>query len=158
MKKRITFILNGRSTVLEVEPQEVLLEVLRDRLGVKSPKCGCDRGDCGSCTVLLNGKTVRSCLVLAVEVEGQDVTTLEGLMKDGHMTPLQESFVQHNSFQCGYCAPGVILAATELLERNPNPSEEEIKEAISGNLCRCTGYLPIVEAISNVARIQRGKP
>jgi len=158
MKRRITFILNGRSTVLEVEPQEVLLEVLRDRLGVKSPKCGCDRGDCGSCTVLQNGKTVRSCLVLAVEVEGQDVTTLEGLMKDGHMTPLQESFVQHNSFQCGYCAPGVILAATELLERNPNPSEEEIKEAISGNLCRCTGYLPIVEAISNVARIQRGKP
>ena len=158
MKKRITFILNGRSTVLEVEPQEVLLDMLRDRLGVKSPKCGCDRGDCGSCSVLLNGKTVRSCLILAVEVEGQDVTTLEGLMKDGHMTPLQESFVQHNSFQCGYCAPGVILAATELLERNPNPSEEEIKEAISGNLCRCTGYLPIVEAIGNVARIQRGKP
>jgi len=158
MKKRITFVLNGRSTVLEVEPQEVLLDMLRDRLGVKSPKCGCDRGDCGSCSVLLNGKTVRSCLILAVEVEGQDVTTLEGLMKDGHMTPLQESFVQHNSFQCGYCAPGVILAATELLERNPNPSEEEIKEAISGNLCRCTGYLPIVEAISNVARIQRGKP
>ena len=158
MKKRIAFILNGRSTVLEVEPQEVLLEVLRDRLGVKSPKCGCDRGDCGTCTVLLNGRTVRSCLVLAIEVDGQQVTTLEGLMKDGRMTPLQESFLQHNSFQCGFCAPGMILAATELLERNPTPGDEQVKEAISGNLCRCTGYLPIVEAIEDVVSKRGGSP
>jgi aerobic carbon-monoxide dehydrogenase small subunit len=150
MKKNISFVLNDRKATLEVEPWEVLLEVLRDRLGVKSPKCGCDRGDCGSCTVMLNGKTVRSCLVLAVEADGQRITTLEGLMKDGQITPLQQSFLEHNSFQCGFCAPGVILAATELLERNPEANDEQVKEAISGNLCRCTGYLPIVEAITHV--------
>ena len=150
MKKKLSFALNDRKITLEVEAQDVLLEVLRDKLGVKSPKCGCDRGDCGSCTVMISGKTVRSCMVLAVEADGQRLTTLEGLMKEGQLTPLQQSFLEHNSFQCGFCAPGVILAATELLERNPKPSGDEIKEAISGNLCRCTGYLPIVEAIANV--------
>lgn len=150
MKRKISFILNDRKTALEVEPNEILLDALRDRLGVKSPKCGCDRGDCGSCTVMMNGRTMRSCLMLAVEADGQRITTLEGLMKDGELTPLQQSFLDHNSFQCGYCAPGVILAATELLEHTPDPSEEQIKEAISGNLCRCTGYLPIIEAIRDV--------
>jgi carbon-monoxide dehydrogenase small subunit len=150
MKKKLSFALNERKITLEIAAQEVVLEVLRDKLGVKSPKCGCDRGDCGTCTVLMNGKSVRSCMVLAVEADGQRVTTLEGLMKDGQMTPLQQSLLQHNSFQCGFCAPGVILAATELLERNPKPSGGEIKEALSGNLCRCTGYLPIVEAIADV--------
>lgn len=150
MKKNISFTLNARPTVVEVAPHEILLEVLRERFGVKSPKCGCDRGDCGTCTVMLNGKTVRSCMVLAVEADGQRITTLEGLMKNGKMTPLQQSFLEHNSFQCGFCAPGVILAASELLERNSKPSAGEIKEAISGNLCRCTGYLPIVEAIADI--------
>jgi carbon-monoxide dehydrogenase small subunit len=158
MKKKMTFILNGLMTALEVEPPEVLLEVLRDRLGVKSPKCGCDRGDCGSCTVLMNGKTVRSCLVLAIEADGQRITTLEGLMKDGQMTPLQESLLRHNSFQCGFCAPGVILAATEMLERNPKPSANEIKEAISGSLCRCTGYHPIIDAITGLTLKGKAQP
>jgi carbon-monoxide dehydrogenase small subunit len=150
MKHQIHFILNGHKTALDVEPQEVLLEALRNRLGVKSPKCGCDRGDCGTCTVLFDGRTVRSCMVLAVEADGRRVTTLEGLMTEGKLTPLQQSFLEHNSFQCGFCAPGMILAATELLQRNPKPSEHEIKEAIAGNLCRCTGYEPIVKAIKDV--------
>jgi aerobic carbon-monoxide dehydrogenase small subunit len=152
MRQRINFKLNGQKFDLEVEPYEILLEMLRDRLGVKSPKCGCNRGDCGTCTVLLNGKTVRSCLILAVEIDGAEVTTLEGLMADGKLTPLQESFLAHNSFQCGFCASGMLLSTTELLEENPAPSKEEIKEALSGNLCRCTGYAPIIEAISDHAR------
>jgi aerobic-type carbon monoxide dehydrogenase small subunit (CoxS/CutS family) len=151
MTKRITFTLNHQSISLDVEPQEILLDVLRNRVGVKSPKCGCDRGDCGTCTVILNGKTVRSCLVLAIEADGQIVVTLEGLMQNGQMTPLQESLFKHNSFQCGFCAPGMILSATELLERIPSPSEEQIKEAVAGNLCRCTGYQPILDAIKAVS-------
>ena len=146
MKKSITFTLNGDTRTIDVAPDEILLEVLRKRLGVKSPKSGCEIGDCGTCTVMLNGKTVRSCLVLAIEVNGQEVTTLEGLMKDG-LTPLQESFLEHNSFQCGFCTPGMILSATELWEKNPKPDTEEIKEALSGNLCRCTGYIPIIDAV-----------
>ena len=140
-------MLNSQRVRLDVEPQEVLLEVLRDRLGVKSPKCGCDKGDCGSCSVMINGKTIRSCLVLAIEVDGQQVITIEGLMENDELTPLQQSFIETNSFQCGFCAPGIILSATELLQRNPRPNEEQIKEAIAGNLCRCTGYQPIIDAI-----------
>ena len=149
MKKKIHFVLNGETITLEACPNEVLLDVLRDRLGAKSPKCGCDRGDCGTCTVMIDRKTVRSCLVLAVEVDRKEVITLEGLMHSG-LTPLQKSFLEHNSFQCGYCAPGVILSATELLENNPKPEKKEIQEALSGNLCRCTGYTPIIEAISEL--------
>ncbi|HBC47023.1 MAG TPA: (2Fe-2S)-binding protein [candidate division Zixibacteria bacterium] len=148
---KINFKLNGQKYSLDVEPYEILLEMLRDRVGVKSPKCGCNRGDCGTCTVLLNGKTVRSCLVLAIEIDGAEITTLEGLMADGKLTPLQESFLAHNSFQCGFCASGMLLSTTELLEENPAPSKEEIKETLSGNLCRCTGYTPIIEAISDQA-------
>jgi aerobic carbon-monoxide dehydrogenase small subunit len=151
MPKTITFTLNTHSIRLNVESHEVLLDVLRNRLGLKSPKCGCDRGDCGTCTVMINGRTVRSCLVLAIEVDAQQVTTLEGLMVEGEMTPLQQSFVKHNSFQCGFCAPGIVLSATELLERNPHPHKEQIKEALSGNLCRCTGYQPIIDAIADAA-------
>jgi aerobic carbon-monoxide dehydrogenase small subunit len=151
IKPEINFILNSEKMTLEVDAGTTLLELLRDRLGVKSPKCGCDRGDCGTCTILLDGKTVRSCLILAPEIDGCKVTTLEGLMSDGKPTTLQEAFISHNSFQCGFCAPGVIMSATELLEYNPKPTEEEIKEALSGNLCRCTGYTPIIEAISGFA-------
>ncbi|NLI14815.1 MAG: (2Fe-2S)-binding protein [candidate division Zixibacteria bacterium] len=146
-KKMINFNLNGRKIAVEIEPQLTLLEMLRDRLGVKSPKCGCDRGDCGTCTVMLDGRTVRSCLVLAVEVDGLTVTTLEGIMKDDKLTPIQQAFIDNNSFQCGFCAPGMILSATELLKKNPKPNKEEIQEALSGNLCRCTGYSPIIDAI-----------
>jgi aerobic-type carbon monoxide dehydrogenase small subunit (CoxS/CutS family) len=146
MNSRITLTVNKEARTLEVAPSDLLLDVLRERLGLKSPKIGCERGDCGACTVLLDGKAVRSCLVLAIEADGHQITTLEGLSPE-RLTPLQESFLKHNAFQCGFCAPGVILAASELLEKNPRPSEAEVKEAISGNLCRCTGYRAIIDAI-----------
>ena len=146
MTHTINFSLNGDERSIGVESHETLLEVLRDKLGLTSPKCGCDRGDCGACTVLLDGKSVRSCLIFAVEVEGHTVTTVEGL-SPGSLSTIQEKLWQGNAFQCGFCAPGVIIAATELFEKNPEPSREEIKEALSGNLCRCTGYTPIIDAL-----------
>lgn len=149
MKRTINLKVNNELRTVEVEPWDILLDVLRERLGIKSPKVGCERGECGACTVLLDGKTARSCLILAVESDGHAITTVEGLSSTGP-TPLQQAFIKHNSFQCGYCAPGVVLAATELLERNPHPADEEIKEALAGHLCRCTGYLPIIEAIKEV--------
>jgi carbon-monoxide dehydrogenase small subunit len=151
MKKEITLKLNGYEATVVVEPHEKLLDVLRDKLGVKSPKYGCGRGECGACSVLLNGKSVRTCIMYAVEADGQEIVTVEGLEKDG-LTPLQESFLSHNSFQCGFCAPGIIISATELLTSNPHPGEEEIREAIAGNLCRCTGYGSVVDAIVDVTR------
>ncbi len=143
---RINFVLNGESRGVDVEANEILLSFLRERMGLKSPKCGCGRGDCGTCTVLIDGRSVRSCLVLAVEVDGCEVTTLEGIMKEG-ITPLQQAFIDGNAFQCGFCAPGMVVAATELLDRNPRPDKEEIREALGGNLCRCTGYTPIIDTI-----------
>ena len=151
MKKEITLRLNGYETTVAGEPHEKLLDVLRDKLGVKSPKYGCGRGECGACSVLLNGKSVRTCIMYAVEADGQEIVTVEGLEKDG-LTPLQQSFLAHNSFQCGFCAPGIIIAATELLTNNPHPGEEEIREAIAGNLCRCTGYGSVVDAIVDVTK------
>ena len=151
MKKEITLGLNGYETTVAVEPHEKLLDVLRDKLGVKSPKYGCGRGECGACSVLLNGKSVRTCIMYAVEADGQEIVTVEGLEKDG-LTPLQQSFLAHNSFQCGFCAPGMIISATELLTNNPHPGEEEIREAIAGNLCRCTGYGSVVDAIVDVRK------
>ena len=151
MKKEINFVLNGDSVKIEVEPNEKLLDVLRDRLGIKSPKHGCGRGECGACSVLLNGKSIRSCITLAIEVDGQEIVTLEGLEKNV-LTDLQKSFLKHNSFQCGFCAPGTTISATELLNDNPHPDEEEVREAIAGNLCRCTGYKNIVDAILDVAK------
>ncbi|MFC1620345.1 (2Fe-2S)-binding protein [Candidatus Neomarinimicrobiota bacterium] len=148
----ISFTLNGDQRSLSVAPNEILLEVLRYRLGIKSTKCGCDQGDCGTCTVLIDGRTVRSCLVMAVEIDGGTVTTLEGLMNNG-LTPLQKTFLAHNSFQCGYCTPGVILSVTELLGKNPQPDRETIKAALAGNLCRCTGYLPIIDAVVDLVGI-----
>ena len=151
MKKSISFKVNEESWTIDIEPNEILLDVLRDKIGVKSPKIGCERGDCGACTIFLDGKTVRSCLILAIEADGCEIITVEGLgIKEN--TPLQNSFLKHNSFQCGYCAPSVVLSATELLDKNPHPSEEEVKEAISGNLCRCTGYKPIIDAILDVSK------
>jgi carbon-monoxide dehydrogenase small subunit len=150
MKRTIRLKLNGEKWSVDVEPTDLLMEILRDRLGAKSVKCGCERGDCGACTVLLDGRSVRSCLVLAMEADGSEVTTVEGICRDG-LTPLQKEFLAHNSFQCGFCAPGIVVAATELLEKNPKPSKEEIQEAIGGNLCRCTGYTSIIEAVQNAA-------
>jgi aerobic-type carbon monoxide dehydrogenase small subunit (CoxS/CutS family) len=137
---------NGEDWALDVAPADVLLDVLRERIGVKSPKIGCERGDCGSCTILMDGRTVRSCLVLAIEVDGHEITTVEGISYEG-FSELQELFLQNNSFQCGFCAPGIVLAATELLDHNPNPTRHDVQEALAGNLCRCTGYEPIIEAV-----------
>jgi carbon-monoxide dehydrogenase small subunit len=151
MTKRITLKLNGETRSVEVEPNDLFLDVLRDKLGVKSPKIGCERGDCGACTVLLDSKSVRTCLILAIEADGHEITTVEGLGRTG-LTPVQQSFLEHDSFQCGFCAPGMVLAATELLGKNPHPTEKEVKEALAGNLCRCTGYKPIVDAVLAVSR------
>ncbi|MFA6434265.1 MAG: (2Fe-2S)-binding protein [Elusimicrobiales bacterium] len=152
MKKHtISFKLNAENISIDVETNDVLLDVLRYKLGIKSPKAGCDRGDCGTCTVILNGKTVRSCLVLAVEAHGAEIVTLEGADTRKWTRKLQKKFHRKNSFQCGFCAPGIILSATELLEKNPRPAVREIKEAVAGNLCRCTGYEPIIAAIKEAA-------
>jgi aerobic carbon-monoxide dehydrogenase small subunit len=148
--KQINLNLNGEMRAVLVEPTETLLDVLRDKLGLKSPKCGCDRGDCGACNVLLNGRSVRSCLILAIETDGQEIITVEGISQKG-LSRVQETMIDKNAFQCGFCAPGIIISATELLNNNPHPSLEEIKEALSGNLCRCTGYLPILEAVQESA-------
>ena len=147
----ITILLNNEKRIVDVRPDETLLDVLREKLGVKSPKCGCDRGDCGACNVLLNGRSVRSCLILAVEVDGQEIITVEGISKDG-LSKVQEAMIDNNAFQCGFCAPGIIISATELLNNNQHPTLDEIKEALSGNLCRCTGYLPILESVQNVVK------
>ncbi len=132
-------------------PNETLLDILRGKFGVKTPKEGCGRGDCGACTVLLDGKAVRSCLILAIEVDGQSVVTLEGVGQD-KPTALQKAFVKNNVFQCGFCAPGMILSSAALLAENPQPTEHEVREALAGNLCRCTGYEPIVATVLEVAK------
>lgn len=142
----LNFTVNGETWALDVAPADVLLDVLREKAAVKSPKIGCERGDCGSCTIIMDGRTVRSCLVLAVEADGHEITTVEGLSFDG-LSRLQGLFLSNNSFQCGFCAPGIVLAATELLERKSNPSRHDVQEALAGNLCRCTGYEPIIEAV-----------
>lgn len=150
MTHGITLLVNGERLPLEVAPGEVLLDVLRTRAGIKSPKIGCERGDCGSCTVLLDGRSVRSCLILAVETDGREITTVEGIGHE-HLTELQETLIAASSFQCGFCAPGIVLAAHELLAHQPHPTREEVQEAISGNLCRCTGYEPIIDAVMAAA-------
>ena len=151
MKHTIEIEVNGEAWSLDVASGETLLEVLREKAGIKSPKIGCERGDCGSCTVVYDGKTVRSCLMLAVEADGHQITTLEGLGADG-LTVLQEKMIEMSSFQCGFCAPGMLLSIRELLDDHPNPTREEVQEAISGNLCRCTGYDSIVDAVLEVTR------
>ncbi len=148
---RIKIILNGEDRELAVEPHETLLEVLRKRLGVKSPKCGCNQGECGSCTVILEGKSVRSCLILAVEVDGLEVTTIEGIARD-RINYIQKALLEKNAFQCGFCAPGIIMSIMDLFSRNPEPDMDEIKLALSGNLCRCTGYAPILEAVHETGK------
>ena len=145
MKLNIT--LNGNLVTAEIRPEETLLSVLRERLGQTGAKMGCGVGECGACTVVLNGLAVKSCTVLAAQCEGMEVITVEGLAKGGELHPLQQAFIDHNAVQCGYCTPGFLMTALSLLKRNPHPTRDEIQQAISGNLCRCTGYVQIIDAI-----------
>ncbi|MDF1591128.1 MAG: (2Fe-2S)-binding protein [Desulfobacterales bacterium] len=142
---------NGEIHAVSVKPNETLLDVLRDKIGLTGTKKGCDTGQCGACTVLLDGKPVTSCLMLAIDVKKSEILTIEGLADNGSLHSLQEAFVNEGAVQCGYCTPGMILSAKALLDQNPHPSEGEIKEAISGNLCRCTGYVKIIQAVSSAA-------
>ncbi|MBE3581868.1 MAG: (2Fe-2S)-binding protein [Thermoanaerobacteraceae bacterium] len=151
MKRLITLKVNGEEVTAAVEPDKTLLWLLREELNLTGTKEGCGAGECGACTVIFNGKAVNSCLVLAIEADGAEVYTIEGEAKDGQLSELQKAFIEHNALQCGFCTPGMIMSARALLNRNPNPTEEEIKEAIEGNLCRCTGYMPIIEAIKAAA-------
>ncbi len=137
-----------------VKAGEPLVEVLRDRLGLTGTKRACDSGSCGACTVLIDGKAARSCRIEASRVRDRKITTIEGLAKDGLLDPLQQSFIEHGAVQCGYCTPGMILAAKSLLNRNPNPTRDEIKKALAGNICRCTGYSKIIEAVEAAAQVR----
>jgi len=147
MKRQIRLRVNGEELSGWVEPRKTLLDFLREDLSLIGTKKGCDLGNCGACTVLLDGKPVNSCLVLAVEAEGREILTIEGLTDGGKLYPLQETFIQHGAVQCGYCTPGMILSAKALLDENPKPTELEVKRGIAGNLCRCTGYVKIIQAI-----------
>ena len=146
---------NGRVRTVQAKPNTTLLSVLRDQLDLTGAKCGCGTGDCGACTVLLDGEPVRSCIVPMKKAAGRSVLTIEGLARGTELHPIQRAFVECGAIQCGFCTPGMILTAKALLDRNPNPTEDEIREAISGNLCRCTGYVRIVEAIRYAADLLR---
>jgi len=152
MKKQLlTLNVNGDDVDLAVAPNTTLLEILRDNLGLTGVKEGCSEGVCGACTVLMNGRPIRSCLTLALEAEATEILTVEGLAVGGRLHPLQQAFIDHGAVQCGFCAPGMLLSSRALLERNPDPSNEEIKTALAGNFCRCTGYAKIVEAVQAAA-------
>lgn len=156
MKQMIAITINGARCSVETELGETLLEVLR-REGLKSVKPGCDTGDCGACAVLLDGSAVDSCMVLAATAEGKEVVTVEGLEHDGHLHLMQQAMVDAGGVQCGFCTPGVLMSGIDLLSRNPDPSEDEVKEALAGNLCRCTGYVKQVDAVLAAARLQAGE-
>lgn len=151
-KRNVTLRVNGEEYDLLIYPHRTLAEVLREELHLTGTKQSCNEGACGTCTVLLDGLPVRSCLLLAAETEGREITTIEGLARDGALHPIQQAFVEHYAIQCGFCSPGMILTAKALLDKNPRPTEEEIRDAISGNICRCTGYAKIVEAIQAAAQ------
>jgi carbon-monoxide dehydrogenase small subunit len=151
-KQGVTLTVNGEKHEVFIEPRQTLLEVLREKLGLTGTKEVCDMGSCGACTVLLDNRPVLSCLTLAVACEGKEITTIEGLGKGDELDPLQEAFIQKGAIQCGMCTPGFILASKALLDKNPSPTEIEVREAISGNLCRCTGYAKVVEAIMSVSK------
>jgi len=149
---KVKFKLNGKFIEIEVEPNWTLLDVLRDKLGLTGTKKSCETGECGACTVLIDGKSVTSCIVLIGQAEGKEITTIEGLMKNGELDKIQKAFAENGAVHCGYCTPGMIMSVKALLDKNPLPTREEIKEAISGNLCRCTGYEQIIEAVESVVR------
>jgi carbon-monoxide dehydrogenase small subunit len=148
----MTLTVNGTPYEVAIEPQQSLLQLLREELHLTGTKEGCSEGECGACTVLLDGKTVDSCLIFALEAQGREVTTIEGLAQGDQLHPVQKAFAEYGAVQCGFCTPGMILAAKALLDSNPHPTEMEIRQGISGNLCRCTGYVKIVEAIQAAAR------
>lgn len=156
--RRTSITVNGQVRCLDVEPNTTLLEFLRERLGLTGAREACDTGGCGACTVLLDGRPVYSCLVLAVDCAGREVLTIEGLAPDGELHPLQQAFVQHGAIQCGFCTPGMVLTAKALLDENPRPTEREVREAIAGNICRCTGYVKIVEAVLAASRAGGSSP
>jgi len=152
MKKvKINTVINNRTYEFSVAPNQTLLRFLREELGLTGTKCGCEIGECGACTVLLNGEAVNSCLVLVPQIDGKEVLTVEGLATNGKLHPLQESFMNHDAVHCGFCTPGMLMSAKALLDKNPDPDEKEIRTAISGNLCRCTGYVQIVDAINDAS-------
>jgi carbon-monoxide dehydrogenase small subunit len=154
--KELNLTVNGRPYQLSVLPWRTLLEVIREDLGLTGTKEGCGLGECGACTVLMDGKAVNSCLVLATEAEGKQITTIEGLAQGDKLHPVQQAFVDHGGLQCGFCTPGMIMAAKALLDKSPTPTEEEVKRCIAGNLCRCTGYAKIIESIKAAAKNMEG--
>ncbi len=156
MKREVALTINGTQRSIETELGETLLEVLR-REGMKSVKLGCDTGDCGACAVLLDGSAVNACMVLAVAADGRDIATVEGLEHDGDLHPMQQAMVDAGGVQCGFCTPGILMSGIDLLSRIPDPSEDEVKEALAGNLCRCTGYVKQIDAVLATARLQTGE-
>lgn len=157
MTKTITVTVNGEAHTLDVEPRTLLVHLVREQLSLTGTHIGCDTSSCGACTILLDGKSIKSCTVLAVQADGKEITTVEGLSAPGEMNELQEGFKENHGLHCGFCTPGMLMRATELLEQNPDPTEEEIRWGIAGNLCRCTGYNNIVKAIQYAAAKKRGE-
>jgi len=155
---KIELIVNGAKRMVEVMPNELLINVLREKLGLTGTKYGCGIGECGACTVMVDGKPVLSCLTLAVEVAGREITTIEGIAKDGQLDPIQEAFIEEGAIQCGYCTPGFVITAKALLNEKRSPSREEIIEYIKGNLCRCTGYINIIKAIQKASEKNMKNP
>ncbi len=157
MDVRMTLEVNGKTRRVSAPANAFLLEVLRDKLALTGAKLGCGMGECGSCTVLLDGAAVCACLTLAIETEGRAITTIEGIARPGELSPLQDAFSDAGAVQCGFCTPGIVLSAKALLDENPNPTEAEVRSALSGNLCRCTGYVKIVAAVMSAADMARGR-
>jgi carbon-monoxide dehydrogenase small subunit len=157
LKTQVGLKVNGFEYDLLIEPHWTLLDVLRDAIGLTGTKEGCGKGECGACTVIMDGEAVLSCLVLAIQAQGKNILTIEGLAQEGRLDSLQDAFVKYGAIQCGYCSPGMIMTSKALLSKNPHPTEDEIKTALSGNLCRCTGYVKIVEAVRNASRTEAGK-
>ncbi|MDR0583718.1 MAG: (2Fe-2S)-binding protein [Treponema sp.] len=155
MNKILKFVLNGDPMEIACESNVALIDLIRDHLGLTGTKKGCEEGECGACTVLFDGNPINSCLALAHEINGHEIITVEGIAKDGELHPLQKEFIKRWAFQCGYCTPGMVMSAKALLDKNQNPTEYDVREAISGNLCRCTGYVKYVEAILAVAADMR---
>jgi len=153
---QISLKINGESEQLTVSSNLTLMQMLRDKLALTGTKNGCNAGECGACTVLLDGEPVNSCMVLAVECDGMQVVTVEGLVKDGVLDPVQQTIIEHGGVQCGFCTPGILISARALIDRKPDPSDDDIREALVGNLCRCTGYLRIVDAVKEAASRQQG--
>ena len=151
----VRLTVNGEAREVEVEPRLLLVHLLRDKLGLTGTHVGCDTSNCGACTVHLDGEAVKSCTVLAVQADGSEVTTIEGIGSEGNLHPMQEAFWEHHGLQCGYCTPGMIMAGVDLIKSNPDPTEQEVREALAGNLCRCTGYHNIVKAVLSAAENTR---